>query len=479
MVSGVEDEDAPLSHLQAHARAHDEADQDPSDETQDFRFLSALTAGGAGAKIPKRGEKDFEPHGTRHQDEVLEASRQAMHAALSHARVHAPKSDHVRAWFLGDGVFEEEGEDDDDGMGERALAMSEESRGRGLSRDHVVMVETVKGVAYRTVGKTSLGTVDPKLWLLPEEALYLVERGGMDLWWPRRPNAAMKGHVQPAHTTEEDLEDDDGLPLSLQAAYALLVGEVGQPGRVSLDVFTVYANLRRSGYAVLRAPDDETTLDSSSQRGVSNRATTASSKNLFSRLFAHYFTASSVEHAPSGPLVRPGLYRSYNTVYQQVSLIPRHQPSAHPAAAAAAAPNDPFKVVFHVWKPTRIPTFAKSNPGDADYRVAVVSARSDAVPSLAQLTALLESTPWDPPRPEWAGPEKSYQRLKHGWRNVVVAVVDQGIISYLRVAEGAFGEERLHERFDRNGVGRGGKRGGGGGRGRGGGRGGKGRGRGH
>ena len=43
------------------------------------------------AKIPKRGEKDFEPHATALQSNTLAASRQAMHNALSFQRVHQAK----------------------------------------------------------------------------------------------------------------------------------------------------------------------------------------------------------------------------------------------------------------------------------------------------------------------------------------------------------------------------------------------------
>ncbi|KAI5298541.1 tRNA-splicing endonuclease subunit sen54 [Ascosphaera atra] len=68
--------------------------QDMSDETQDFRFLNALTAfpDPNQATLPKRGEKDFEPNPTELQSNVLAASRQAMHNALSFPRLHNEKT---------------------------------------------------------------------------------------------------------------------------------------------------------------------------------------------------------------------------------------------------------------------------------------------------------------------------------------------------------------------------------------------------
>ena len=175
--------------------------------------------------------------------------------------------------------------------------------------------------------------------------------------------------------------------------------------------------------------------------------------------------------------VPPGMYRSYNSIYRQIAIIPCHKPCVVPTEPAPA-PEEPFRVAFFLWKAGKLATFAKSNPGAPDFRVAIADARSSSVPTLTQITSLLESTPWDPPNPDWEGDSKSYGRLKHGWRNVVLAVNDQGVISYLQLGEAAFGEEQMYQRFDQSSF-QGGKRGSGGaqrgtggrGRGRGGGRG--------
>lgn len=81
-----------------------EAD-DLEDETQDFRFLAQLTAAasgsGAAAVVPKRGTKDFEPNPTRSQASALDASRLAMHTALSAPRTH-PGRNHLVGQYLSD-----------------------------------------------------------------------------------------------------------------------------------------------------------------------------------------------------------------------------------------------------------------------------------------------------------------------------------------------------------------------------------------
>lgn len=71
--------------------------------------------------------------------------------------------------------------------------------------------------------------------------------------------------------------------------------------------------------------------------------------------------------------------------------------------------------------------------------------------------------PRDPPKDE-----RLYQKLKHGHRSILLAVVDHGIASYTRLSDAGFGREKVYD-IPRP---RGGKRGRGGrGRGRGGGRG--------
>jgi len=451
------DEDAALNS--SLPRSHD--DHDADDETQDFRILAALTS--KSGQLPKRGEKDFEPHGTKHQDGILAASRQAMHDVLDYTRIHTSKQD-TRAFYYG-----EEGIPRDEIIPEKWRL--------GLDKDHTVVVESSKGPHFRTMGKMATGQKNPALWLLPEEALFLVERGSMDLWWPgqRSFTGISMDSKQVAVANEETEDFDEGIPMSLQEAYAMLIGRDGERGKVSLERYTVYANLKRNGYVVFRAPDwDPDYLETSHHHSVL-KAAEESQRGLFTWLFGHFFAEKCIEHSAHGPLVKPGMYRSYNKIYQQIAIIPRHKPSPNPKFLAS--PGDPYRLAFHLWKPTRIPTFAKSNPGLPDFRVAVIDARSTPIPTLTQVSSLLESTPWNPPQSQLEGPGigKFYQRLKHGWRNVILAVIDQGVISYSELCEGAFGEEQLFENFDRGNIGNS-KRGGGAGRGRGKGRG-RGRGR--
>ena len=157
-------------------------------------------------------------------------------------------------------------------------------------------------------------------------------------------------------------------------------------------------------------------------------------------------------------------------IYKRLALIPYHDPILASSNCLSSKNTDPpFRVAYNVWKPR--PNFRKSSPGEPDFRVAVVNARETSVPTLGQVSALLESVPYDPPSSETQ--RHSYMRLKHGYRNVILAVVDQGVTSYLRFSDSGFGLEKMYGIPSKRGLGS--KKGA---RARGGGRGGRARGQG-
>ncbi|SPQ27531.1 62efad3c-75fb-4ab4-9ec7-751831a9126a [Thermothielavioides terrestris] len=385
---------------------------------QQLRFRKAA---GVSAQTIRKGEKDFEEHGTRAQADALERSRAAMHDVLSYTRVHGGQKGAVaRGWVFADwweGFREEVEEEEEEAPGGRM----------GIG---------VPGAKDRPArGKD---------WLLPEEALYLVERGSLDLWWPLKRleeifplegTATAKGEGEAADDADEY---ELGFPLSLQAAYALLIGNDGERGKISLQKFQVYSNLKRCGYNVLRAPPVRR-----QPAAPPSAPTTATLWQWFTSLLTR-----SPHHPPYGPLVQPGLYRSYASIYRQMALLPRHKPSATTTAnptTTTSPTRDPFTIHFHIWKAAQKWTKLRHPP--PDFHLAVVDAQQTAVPALGEIGALLAATPPAPPsRPEWAGPGRLYARLKHGHRNVLVAVVDHGVINYMRFAEAAFGEEPLYPR---------------------------------
>ena len=277
-----------------------------------------------------------------------------------------------------------------------------------------------------------------RLHLLPEEALYLVERGSMDLRWARN--------------------ELDGVPISLQAAYALLLGN----RELTLERYVVFAGLKRCGYVVQRAP---TWYPEDYDKGYVAQRRVEGQKplGLWDQLYKMLFEASPREPPAQGPLVTPGFYRSFSDIFRILSIVPAHDPSlptdreSQRSSASMGHPDSPthprIRCCFHVWKPVSV--FKKSAPPPPEFRIAVMNAREEAIPVLDQLDDLLQSVPYNPPP---AGSEgQIYKRLKHGYRNVLLAIVDQGVISYMRVADAGFVKEKPYERGGRA---RGGKRGG-------------------
>jgi tRNA-splicing endonuclease subunit Sen54 len=323
-----------------------------------------------------------------------------------------------------------------------------------------------KGPHFTKMGKVLSAPEDPfgndvmrgqRLWLLPEEVLWLLERGALDVRWP---------------PTEDISSESDGmgLPMSLQGAYAMFIGDEGShDGALTFERYSVYAGLKRSGYTVHRAPswDDDA--------GVPSR-------ECYAKLPApprlpwyvgllNYYTSwwtswtpiaelEEVEASPHNSLVPSKHYKSYAEIYRRLALINYHDPTSHLGPSDPDFITDPaFRITYLVWKPGS-QTYKKSAPGHPDFRVAVVNARETTVHTLEQISALIETTPYDPP----SSSTQLYAKLKYGYKNVILAVVDQGVVSYLRIADAAFGREKLYEKQARP---SGGKRGGRGPRGRG------------
>ncbi|EPS32955.1 hypothetical protein PDE_07916 [Penicillium oxalicum 114-2] len=421
---------------------------DLSDETQDFRLLNHLNflTDSSASSLPRRGEKDFEPNPTLFQADVLSASRQAMHNALAHPRLHNPKNQ-VIAIYAPDGPPpppppppppSSSSPSTVQGQGHDTAKPS--GRGAMVSPHACVYVPNPKGQYFKSMGQADRKGV---MWLLPEEALYLLERGSLDIRWP----ASITGRSSSTEDAAEGNEDDLSIPMSLQAAYACLIGR----GGLTLERFSVFSSLKRIGYAIVRAPrwDESTTTmgdatDSNDCRDVYSQPLMrgAGLAGIFGRIFKWINDPYCTSSLAAGPVIGYGIHRSYSDIYQKLALIPWYDPTLAPQRNPLDAPA-PFRVIFHVYKPST--PIKKSALPPPDFRIAVVNTREhDTIPTLEQLGALLESTPLDPPSGEKME-RQLYMRLRHGYRNVILAVVDQGVTSFLRVADAAFGKERIYE----------------------------------
>ncbi|KAK6540411.1 tRNA-splicing endonuclease subunit sen54 [Orbilia ellipsospora] len=355
----------------------DDADIDLSDETQDFRFLAAITKKGGG-NIPKRGEKDFEPDGTNLQSSTLDDSRDAMFQALSVERMHTGKNRLTATWHPT----------------------------RRLAKIH-----TTHGTHFKSMGRAdSTGTT----YLLPEELIYMVERGSLECFY---------------HEPDDSI--DLNVPMSVQAVYAAALESTG-----GLERYQVYAHLRRYGYIVYRNPKEQYD-ELFKSVGYQNKRTEYGGLGwrvwglgIFGALFRGTFLGNQ-KGDPFAPMVPPGSYRRYREIYDRL-LIPR----TSPVRLAERGEDEKFRITFQVWKPR--PNFRKSAPGPPDFYICVVSTKDTRLPSLVQIEGLLEGIP-DEEGLEGA-PKGLYQGLKEGKKSVVLAVVDTGVISYMRYSDSRFGD---------------------------------------
>ncbi|XP_075374634.1 tRNA-splicing endonuclease subunit Sen54 isoform X1 [Mycteria americana] len=152
------------------------------------RLSAAELLAARGRKAPQRphGQKDFMPDGSAEQAEKLRRCREEQWQLLSEERVER----------LGNLV-----------------------KAEWKPRQNIVELQSPAGKFWHTMGFTEHG----KQCLLPEEALYLLECGSVQLFYR-------------------------DLPLSIQEAYEILLSQEA----MSLPHYQVFSHLKQLGYVVLR-----------------------------------------------------------------------------------------------------------------------------------------------------------------------------------------------------------------------------------
>ncbi|KAK5083462.1 tRNA-splicing endonuclease subunit sen54 [Lithohypha guttulata] len=502
----------PSRHSRARPQTEDASDSESdSDAAPDYRFLATTTVTKKHA-LPSRGTKDFEPNPTNKQASSLDASRKAMVDALSVVKVHIPRrGENIGVYFPDPRDW--------DGQRYEEVALKkieDEEKRRKVRESSALLAGSGRCVAVERLTSTyskTMGRSDRRnwLWLLPEEALFLLERGTLDLRYAVEKEEedleamAVNGerpNIVDEKTTSPDLESGGqelkigDIPLSLQGAYAAFIGKSG----LTLERYIVFANLRRAGYIVQRAPTWHGALEkeaiahedlpstSEDPRAIHEHSQSPASTSLVYRLLSWLFqpttkpTTIPCHNMMTGPLISPGLFRSYGDIFRQLYLIPQHNTTIPPPISEpiisfsdsntlSQPPSDTRLLpTYHVSKPSALAGYKKSSPPSPHYTIVVLDARTSTIPTSAQIGDLLASMSDE--TLENAGRKRLETRIKHGKRSVLLAIVDSGLVSYMRFSGGGFGVENLlWEENERKGKLRGGGKGGGGGRGRGRGRG--------
>lgn len=196
-----------------------------------------------------------------------------MHNALSFQRVHPPKRHNLAIYH---------------------------------PETNMAYTESPKGPLFKSMGKVYPPKDDPlglnqansnRLWLLPEEILYLLERGTVDVRWP----------------VEDDDDEKEGLPMSLQGAYSAFIGmEADLHGALTFERYSVYSALKRMGYVVHRAPTWNSLGNAPGPECFPPLPGTWA-LGMIARRWRGFLDQSRnvAKTQSSGPLTTPQLYRSY------------------------------------------------------------------------------------------------------------------------------------------------------------------------
>ncbi|KAK4688042.1 tRNA-splicing endonuclease subunit Sen54, partial [Tremellales sp. Uapishka_1] len=193
--------------------------------------------------IPKRGEKDFEPlqETVNLQEMMLQNSREALFDALVGVRGGSSKS-MSHALITPSCPFP------------RLLV----SRGHIL--DHI-------GISMRLPPPPG-SFAKPKTYtqLLPEEALYLLERGALQIWIGEEPKTAEETEAGIGQWSDEEWGVKGAVEMSVMEGFAIFMGKEGltweryqvrtshaiSDRRCGLDERQAYAYLKRLGYTIAR-----------------------------------------------------------------------------------------------------------------------------------------------------------------------------------------------------------------------------------
>ncbi|KAJ3798299.1 tRNA-splicing endonuclease subunit sen54 N-term-domain-containing protein [Lentinula aff. detonsa] len=366
------DDNLEQPHAEPKVQAGDdleEGEQSSGDEDEGLDWTKLMPKASRPI-IPKKGDKEFEPSkqgGSGLQQHILQRARNAMFEALRADRTISNKSISYGTWHPS-----------------LARVSVTVSRGTAMgSIGHTVPRET-------TISNGILKT-QKRLELLPEEAIYLIERGSLMCW-------KESGMEYPNDGTFESVS---GSPMTVQQAYSVMIGQED----LTMDRYQVYAYLKRLGYTVTRTkppspfypiaspyPPSLTTLPSSISF---MRRISALFASCISKIFSFFFPNSFNWWRPLQISKWLRVDKNYGFIFRSLRFIPSGHKIPIYTSPETKLPPSPYEPFFNLYKP---PTpFRKSAPPPPDYQMVVVNARTTPMPSLRELTAIYDQAPELPP----------------------------------------------------------------------------------
>lgn len=347
---------------------------------------------------------------------------------------------------------------------------------RDLLKSENASAGAVHGVHFLTMG--SYVQERKRMELMPEEALYLVERGSIECWTS---------------------EVDPTVPFSVQHAWSTMINAE----ELTPERYQVYAFLRRLGYTVVRSQASQSPLNDHTtdrQLTVSKAikwikwclATLFSPISISSRLIKSVvapYTVTSLERFDSlargyrKSLLGNERWFTYDQVFTSLQFVKAGRKAT---IGVNKRRTNPYRVFYNVYKP--VTKYKKSDPPPPDFQLGAISAQTTPLPdlwdfqnifaelgdvpagslsvveassSLASIWSYLlsylqtteskadsikaTSTNGKPRRPQNSKSQSltrpaPYAKLKNGSKSAIIAVVDNGTISFQRFGKSGFEE---------------------------------------
>jgi tRNA-splicing endonuclease subunit Sen54 len=427
----------------------DSGDEDAPDYSQlSYLAAKALQQGAAAIQvtdetfapfIPKRGEKDFEPTGFEAQARALEKSRKAMFDVIRCERLVGSKTISIATWepSLNRAVVELARGSVFSSMGV-ARRVNVLKNGNDEDLDQIYHLEEgnnerdgvwKEGIFYERTRS--------RLELLPEEVLYLIERGSLEcrIRVRRKFDSTRSASTEKIDYDVDGSESRDWVPMSVQQAFATMLFK----DDLTRERYQLYAYLKRLGYVIQRKSIADSLRSAAAlRRGV--KATDGSIdtqgiiadpqhplrlvtmfdlllyplrrisqmclyglqhlssslhdalqwlRNCVSRSSA---TVTSSDGAGRGLLGIGGKkWGRYDEVFNRLRIVPSGHSHHLPSRPKAQSNDEVPEIFFYAWRPAT--RFKKTDPPLPEYRIAVVDARKTTLPSLYAFQTLMEGVP--------------------------------------------------------------------------------------
>lgn len=430
------------------------------ENTQDWKAFNRGN-GPPAEVIPKRGDKEFEIDGTSYQTTLIEDARNEMYLALD---------------------------------GDRGLSAKQMLLAVWIPEKNQALVPVARGIFFKDMGKPANVFINAKkqkqsMWLNEVETVYLVERGSIIIYLG---NSEFNQYL--AKGADDHFDYHTKLhQLTLSHLYSLALSQEGM-----IDKYQTYSYLRRLGYVVHDFSiinDSCNQMANYNQHILANSLYLNRLLVKFVQNFApisQFFTKYMIKlglfarQFPSSLHFESKHYFNYTSVLKILQFIPSYNPydSINNRIISTSKKDQAniYKLTFNVWKPSV--NFSKKNPPMPDFQLCLINSQRQRFPSLSQIQNLFneinyrfpdqpvvtevtetKKNPVKKPKSSKAEPTKRELReqrqkerqskldpkirqrneylktkdtlLRHGssGRNVILAVIDSGIISFTRLCE--------------------------------------------